>query len=151
MFKRISLTPTESAWVVCMTPVTLMFALMIIKDAWIFVCRLCNREREWFSLVIRQGDLTQDLISMIFFIPQGKQTLHSANSNPLFPQILYWSFKDTLQIHSTCLPAPQGGNIVHLLHMLYTSISFYHFSFLLHEHMFVFCPTPFLILFLSVT
>lgn len=47
MFKpRMTLTPSQSAWVVRMTPVTLMFALMLIKDVWIFARGLRKIEKD---------------------------------------------------------------------------------------------------------
>lgn len=69
---------------------------------------------------------------MTFLIPQGNTdtALGELQPFPPFPQMLCSALKDTLQMHPTCLPAPQGGNIVHQLHMLQRSISFYHFFFL---------------------
>lgn len=73
----------------------------------------------------RDRNLTQGLISMPLLFPMGNTvTALRTPPTPPFPQMLLLSFKDTLQIHHTCLPAPQGGNIVHQLHMLQRIVSF---------------------------
>lgn len=57
--------------------------------------------------------------------------------------MLHFDFIDTLQIHPTCLAAPQGGNIAHQLHTPYPSISFpFAFYCNLCDCMFVFYLTP---------
>lgn len=66
----------------------------------------------------RDLDLTQGLISMTFLCGGETQTLCSANCEARFPQTLRLPLNHTVQMHPTCLPAPQGGNIVHQQHSL---------------------------------
>lgn len=67
---------------------------------------------------------------MTFLCGWETQTLCSANCGALFPQMLCLPLNDTVQMHPTCSPAPQGGNIVHQQHSLQRSVSLCRFFLL---------------------
>lgn len=94
---------------------------------------MCERKRQ-SGLVEKankqRSKLNTGLNFHVLFIPQGAHS-HCTQQTPApFPQMLCLAFKDTLQRHPTCFPAPQGGNIVHQLYTLTTSRSFFPLFFL---------------------